>query len=120
MTAIKLFVDDERNPPDHSWTLAKTGAEALRYFRDSSKPIKLLSFDWYMGRGMNGIQIIREMLIRVELLGLTCLDNTRVISLHSSDLGMAITQQTMLEEAQKRRLLSPSTQIKIDHRYRRG
>lgn len=27
---MKLFVDDIRNPPDHTWTLARTVTEAIR------------------------------------------------------------------------------------------
>ncbi|GAA4395229.1 cyclic-phosphate processing receiver domain-containing protein [Tsukamurella soli] len=45
---MKLFVDDLRDPPDASWTVARTSAEAIRLL-DGDEPVETLSLDHDLG-----------------------------------------------------------------------
>ncbi|QRY62154.1 hypothetical protein JVX90_17450 [Gordonia sp. PDNC005] len=45
---MKLFVDDLRDPPDDTWTVARTSAEALVVLR-GNEPVVELSLDHDLG-----------------------------------------------------------------------
>ena len=45
---MKLFVDDLRDPPDATWTVARTSAEALAIL-ESGAQVDELSFDHDLG-----------------------------------------------------------------------
>jgi hypothetical protein len=47
---MKLFLDDMRYPPDGSWTLARTVAEAVAIISASEIPLEAVSFDYDMGQ----------------------------------------------------------------------
>jgi len=45
----KIFIDDIRNPPDSSWTVARTSEEALNLMRGNLPTISHISFDHDLG-----------------------------------------------------------------------
>lgn len=46
---IKLWIDDVRTPPDHTWTWAKSSAEALAWLDCVDVEIEEVSFDHDLG-----------------------------------------------------------------------
>lgn len=61
---IKLWIDDVRTPPDHTWTWAKSSAEALDWIDCVDVAIEEVSFDHDLGgddTAMNFIDEIEEL-----------------------------------------------------------
>lgn len=48
---MKLWVDDERTPPDESWVWAQTCAGAIEVMLTAEEPLEVLSLDYVLGRG---------------------------------------------------------------------
>ncbi len=44
----KLFIDDERNPPDNTWIVTRSSSNALEYIRNNGMP-NFISFDHDLG-----------------------------------------------------------------------
>lgn len=56
---MKIYLDDLRDPPDASWTIARTFDE-FRELVDSDEPIGAISFDNDLGEGeMEGYDILK-------------------------------------------------------------
>jgi hypothetical protein len=56
-SSIKLFLDDIHNPPDSSWTLARTAKEAISIL--SSNNVIELSLDHDLNDGDDGIAVAK-------------------------------------------------------------
>lgn len=53
---MKLWIDDKRDPPDDSWTVARNSDEALDKIYE--EPIEQISFDHDLGEdSKNGLEI---------------------------------------------------------------
>jgi hypothetical protein len=46
---MKLWIDDERNPPDSSWSVVRTSREALIFIVNNLEHIEEISFDHDLG-----------------------------------------------------------------------
>lgn len=56
---LKIFIDDERDPPDQTWMLARTNEEAVRLIDEFGYPSEL-SLDHDLGRDENGLRTTFE------------------------------------------------------------
>lgn len=48
---MKLWVDDERTPPDESWVWMQTSAAAIEVLTTAVEPPEVVSLDYVLGRG---------------------------------------------------------------------
>ncbi len=58
----KLFIDDERNPPDDSWTVCRTNEEAVARIEADGAP-SFISFDHDLGRDDSGPRTTMELVV---------------------------------------------------------
>jgi len=51
--AYKLFIDDERTPPNNTWTVVRSYEEAIKKIKEKGSP-DFISFDHDLGLGKTG------------------------------------------------------------------
>lgn len=56
----KLFIDDERNPPDNGWIVARSTIEALNYIQNNGWP-EFISFDHDLGGDDTTMVFLRKL-----------------------------------------------------------
>jgi len=56
---IKLYVDDERNPPSNEWILIKNHRDTIQFLIDNEGKIDTLSLDHDLGIGASGYHIAK-------------------------------------------------------------
>ena len=54
---MKIWLDDEREPPDKSWTWAKNSYEAFSAFFENPEKIEEISFDHDLGKDDTSIPV---------------------------------------------------------------
>jgi hypothetical protein len=59
---MKLWHDDIRRPPDESWTVARTNAEALTLLAEND--VTEASFDYQLAPGEDGLELAKAMAVR--------------------------------------------------------
>lgn len=66
MSDWKLFIDDERNPPDDSWSVCRTNEEAVALIERDGMP-RLVSFDHDLGRDDTGPRTTMELVVWMSI-----------------------------------------------------
>lgn len=119
MTEIRLFVDDERTA-FAGWTLARTVREAMAFFDDDDTETRIthLSLDYYLGNGLNGAELAREMVARVFYLKLPIFEKLEIVYFHSSDRTFAMKQVKIFEEAKTRGIIPQDCRFRINPQCR--
>jgi hypothetical protein len=62
----KLFLDDVRSPPDHTWVLARTVRAAIEYVETYGVPCEM-SLDHDLGEGEPDAPVFMQWLIDQDL-----------------------------------------------------
>jgi hypothetical protein len=63
---MKLWIDDERTPPNESWRWAKNYHDAMdcvRQAHDAGEDIEAISFDHDLGPGWTGLAVLNDLLL---------------------------------------------------------
>lgn len=58
--AYRLFIDDVREPPDGTWTVARSSDEALKLVEDKGMP-KIISFDHDLGGDDTSMAFLKKL-----------------------------------------------------------
>jgi hypothetical protein len=59
---VQIFIDDERLPPDNTWTVVREGQTAIDLIRSNSNEITIISFDNDLGGELEGVDVLKAIL----------------------------------------------------------
>mgnify|MGYP000555942061 CR=1 FL=1 len=55
---MKLYIDDLRNPPDNTWTVARTSAAAIKTLAEQPRLPETISFDHDLGGDDTAVGVV--------------------------------------------------------------
>lgn len=81
---MRLFIDDERNPPSRKWEVARS-SDAVEWYLDNIGVPLYISFDHDLGDNVPSGHDIAKMMVERSLDGLLDLSKVRQINVHSAN-----------------------------------
>ncbi len=81
---MRLFIDDERNPPSRKWEVARSKAAVEWYLENIGTPL-YISFDHDLGDNVPSGYDIARMIVERSLDGLLDITKIKQINVHSAN-----------------------------------